>query len=60
MEINQVLNLSQSLLQCQIKVCHDVTLFDMGCGGGGHDCPTKFFDHCAQTLSGRKLKLCHF
>ena len=35
-----------------------LTLFDMG--GGGHDGPPNIFDHCAQTLSRRKLKLGDF
>ena len=34
-----------------------VTLFDMG---GGHDGPPNVFDHCAQALGRRKLKLGNF
>ena len=33
-----------------------LTLFDMG----GHDGPRNVFDHCAQTLRKRKLKLGDF
>ena len=29
-------------------------------GGGEHDGPQNVFDHCAQTLRGRKLKLGDF
>ena len=34
-----------------------LTLFDMG---GGHDGPKNVFNHCAETLRRRKLKLCDF
>ena len=36
-----------------------LTLFDMG-GGGGMMAPKIVFDHCAQTLRRRKLKLSDF
>ena len=39
-----------------------LTPFDIGGGGhqGGHDGPPNVFDHCAQTLRRRKLKLGDF
>ena len=37
-----------------------LTLFDIGGGGGGHDASQNVFDHCAQTLRERKLKLGDF
>ena len=37
-----------------------LTLFDIDLGGGGHDGPQNGFDHCAQTLRRRKLKLGDF
>ena len=42
-----------------ISIAHQkvLTLFDMG---GGHDAPQNVFDHCAQTLWRRKLKLGDF
>ena len=43
---------------CHIKMI--LTLFDMGGGGGGHDSSQNVFDHCAQTLRRRKLKLSNF
>ena len=36
-----------------------LTLFDIE-GGGGHDGPQNVFDHCAQLLRRRKLKLGDF
>ena len=41
-----------------IHKCNRLTLFDMG--GGGMMAPQNVFDHCAQTLRRRKLKLGDF
>ena len=40
---------------CDAKLIANFTLFNME--GGGHDAPQKCFDHCAQTVKKRKLKL---
>ena len=39
-----------------VPILVHLTLFDMG----GHDAPQNVFDHCAQTLRKRKLKLGDF
>ena len=48
-----------SELKCLRKLFNPITLFDMG-GGGGHDAPQNVFDHCAETLRKRKMKLGDF
>ena len=41
----------------QVALCEQaLSLYDMG--GMGHDGPQNVFDHCAQMLKKRKLKLC--
>ena len=37
-----------------------LTLLDIGGGGGGGGVPKNGFDHCAETLQSRKLKLSGF
>ena len=42
------------------KLTFFLALFDIGHGGGCMMAPQNVFEHCAQTLGRRKLKLADF
>ena len=52
-------NFKMSTEHKEKDLIHELTLFDIG-GGGGHDGPQNIFDHCAQMLKRRKLRLGDF